>query len=74
MRLICQDFFCVFQVMEELINYLIVKNLEDKDFVCNPNIRVRGAYILAKKQLTKMTEEEKVDLLKKIKNGTDGGT
>tara|TARA_B100000214_G_C23450792_1_gene393663 strand:+ start:280 stop:462 length:183 start_codon:yes stop_codon:yes gene_type:complete len=60
--------------MEELINYLIVKNLEDKDFVCNPNIRVKSAYILAKKQMMKMTEEEKADLLKKIKNGTDGGT
>jgi hypothetical protein len=43
---------------EKVINYLIVKNLEDEDFTTNPYLRVRTAYILAKKEYLKMSAAE----------------
>ena len=53
--------------MEELIiNYLIVKHLEDPNFECHPHIRVRSAYILAKKEYASMSEEQKVNIYNKI--------
>ena len=43
---------------EKVINYLIIKHLEDKDFTAHPHLRVRTAYILAKKEYLKMSVAE----------------
>ena len=65
----CQYFFCVLMFMDErIINYLIVKQLEDENFSAHPHIRIRSAYILAKKEFKRMSEEEK----KKISKYLDG--
>lgn len=57
--------------MEEIMNYLIVKHLQDPNFECNPHIRVRSAYILAKKEYERMSDKEKEKLFNKIKNNYD---
>ena len=51
---------------EKVINYLIVKNLEDKNFSAHPHIRVRTAYILAKKQYLKMSAAEITKIKKEL--------
>lgn len=62
-------FFCVFMIMrEEILNYLIVKNLEDKSFNAHVHQKVKLAYILAKKQYEKLTEEQKQKILEDEKN------
>lgn len=51
---------------EKVINYLIVKNLEDSNFSAHPHIRVRTAYILAKKQYLKMSAAEITQIKKEL--------
>jgi hypothetical protein len=53
---------------EKIIDYLIVKHLNAEDFNYNPNQRIKAAFILAKKEFKKLTEEQKNKLLKKINN------
>lgn len=43
-----------------------MKHLNDKNFKYSPNQRIKSAYILAKKEFAKLTEEEKKAILKKI--------
>ena len=49
---------------EKIINYLIVKKLEDENFSAHPHIRIRSAYILAKKEFKQMSEQEKKKISK----------
>jgi hypothetical protein len=51
---------------ERIINYLIVKHLEDVDFSTHPHLRVRSAYILAKKEYFDMSAAEKTEILNKL--------
>ena len=51
---------------ERIINYLIVKHLEDADFTTHPHLRVRSAYILAKKEYLDMSAAEKTEILNKL--------
>lgn len=51
---------------ERIINYLIVKHLEDADFTAHPHLRVRSAYILAKKEYLDMSAAEKTEILNKL--------
>lgn len=53
---------------EKILNYLIVKHLEDENFESHPHLRVRSAYILAKKEYLTMTQKEKEIILKIIDN------
>ena len=57
---------------ERIINYLIVKHLEDVNFLAHPHSRVRSAYILAKKQYLDMSAVEKEEILNKL-GGNDEG-
>ena len=60
-------FLCVqINMDEKVINYLIVKNLEDRNFSAHPHIRVRTAYILAKKQYLKMSAAEITQIKKEL--------
>ena len=60
-------FLCVqINMDEKVINYLIVKNLEDRNFSAHPHIRVRTAYILAKKQYLKMSAAEITKIKKEL--------
>jgi len=60
-------FLCVLQNMDEkILNYLIVGHLEDEDFESHPHLRVRSAYILAKKEYLNMSKKEKEIILKII--------
>jgi len=62
-------FLCVLQNMDEkILNYLIVRHLKDEDFEPHPHLRVRSAYILAKKEYLNMDEKEKETILKIISN------
>lgn len=56
----CQYFFLrvPIDMDEKVINYLIIKHLEDKDFMAHPHLRIRTAYILAKKEYLKMSAAE----------------
>lgn len=54
---------------EEIINYLIIRHLEDADFSAHPHIRVRSAYILAKKEYKILSEKEKTEIKNKLKKG-----
>ena len=53
---------------EKILNYLIVRHLKDEDFEPHPHLRVRSAYILAKKEYLNMSEKEKETILKIISN------
>lgn len=53
---------------EKIINYLIVKQLNDPRCEGNPHIKVRTAYILARKELAQMTQDQKEQIIKKIKD------
>ena len=62
-------FFSVSMVMrEEILNYLIVKNLEDESFDAHVHQRVKLAYILAKKQYLQLTDEQKQKILEDERN------
>jgi len=50
----------------KIIDYLTLQNLLDRDFQSQPNQRIKSAFILAKKQYKKMSEQEKEEILKKI--------
>ena len=54
---------------ERIINYLIVKHLEDKEFGADPGQRVKSAYILAKKEYKQMSEAEKEEIIKYLNKG-----
>ena len=51
---------------ERIINYLIVKHLEDADFTAHPHLRVRSAYILAKKEYLDISAAKKTEILNKL--------
>jgi hypothetical protein len=57
---------------EKILNYLIVKHLEDENFESHPHLRVRSAYILAKKEYSNMSDKEKQIILKIIGNEDQG--
>ena len=66
-------FLCVLINMDErIVNYLIVKHLEDVDFSAHPHLRVRSAYILAKKQYLDMSAAEKTEILNKLGENDEG--
>ena len=52
----------------KIIDYLTLQNLLDRDFQSQPNQKIKTAFILAKKQYEKLSEEEKREILKKIKS------
>ena len=56
---------------ERIINYLIVKHLEDRDFDAHPHQKVKSAYILAKKEYEKLSEFEKEQIIKYLNQGKD---
>jgi hypothetical protein len=43
----------------KIIDYLTVQIMSDKTLECNPHIRVRTAWILAKKKFLKLSGKEK---------------
>jgi len=53
---------------ERIINYLIVKHLENQDFSAHPHHRVRSAYILAKSEYSNMSESQKQEIIKYLDN------
>ena len=53
-------------IEEKIIDYLTIKLIEDKSFISHPHSRVRSAWMKAKKQFIKLTEEEKESILKII--------
>ena len=53
---------------EKIINYLMIGYLRDPRCEGNHHIRVRSAYILAKKEFQNMSEKEKKRIREKIKN------
>ena len=57
---------------ERIVNYLIVRHLEDVDFSAHPHLRVRSAYILAKKQYLDMSAAEKTEILNKLEGNDEG--
>jgi len=52
----------------KIIDYLTLQNLLDRDFQSQPNQKIKTAFILAKKQYEKLSEEEKREILKKIES------
>jgi len=62
-------FLCVLQSMDErILNYLIVRHLEDESFDAHPHLRVRSAYILAKKEYLNMSDKEREIIANIINN------
>ena len=60
--------FCVFSCMEsEIIDYLTLQNLASEDFDAPMNQRIRSAFIIAKKQYENLTEEQRKEIIKKLK-------
>jgi hypothetical protein len=53
---------------EKIINYLMVRHLRDPRCEGNHHIRIRSAYILAKKEFENISEKERKRIMKKIKN------
>ena len=51
---------------EKIIDHLTMKHLSADEFNPSCNQRIRTAYILAKKDYDKLTEEQKQDILKEI--------
>ena len=67
-------FLCVpINMDEKVINYLIIKHLEDKDFTAHPHLRVRTAYILAKKEYLKMSAAKITQIKKELKERENEG-
>lgn len=54
-------------MQEHIINYLIVKIMKEKTFNVHYAKRARVAWIIAEKQYAKLTEEEKQDIIDKIR-------
>lgn len=52
---------------EEIIDHLTMKHLNAGKFSPSDNQRIRTAHILAKKDYEKLTEEQKQEILEKIK-------
>ena len=52
----------------KIIDYLTLQNLLDRDFQSQPNQRIKTAFILAKKQYKKLSEEDKRKILEKIES------
>jgi len=52
----------------KIIDYLTLQNLLDRDFQSQPNQKIKTAFILAKKQYEKLSEEKKREILKKIES------
>lgn len=57
---------------QNIIDYLTVQIMKDKNFKGNHHCRVRVAWILAKKQYAELSEQEKENIIRKI--GTEGET
>ena len=57
---------------EKILNYLIVRHLEDENLESHTHLRVRSAYILAKKEYSNMSDKEKQIILKIIGNEDQG--
>jgi hypothetical protein len=53
-------------VEQKIIDYLTVEIMNDSKFVCNPHIRVRCAWIEAKKVFDKLNENQKNNILHSI--------
>lgn len=53
---------------EKIINYFMVKYLKDPRFAGSHNIKVRSAYILAKKEFKNMSKKEKEEIRKEIED------
>jgi hypothetical protein len=51
----------------KIINYLILKIMEDEEFEPNPSKRVRSAFIIAQKQYPKLSEQDKELIIEKLK-------
>ena len=67
-------FLCVqINMDEKVINYLIVKHLEDVGFSAHPHLRVRSAYILAKKEYLNMSAAEKTQIKEKLEERENEG-
>ena len=54
-----------------IIDYLTVKAMRSEELKYN-NSKVRSAFLIAKKQYLKLSEDEKQEIIKKI--GADRGT
>ena len=54
-----------------IIDYLTIKAMRREEFK-HDNSKVRSAWIIAKKEYLKLSEEEKQEIIKKI--SADGGT
>ena len=52
----------------KIINYLILKIMEDESFEPNPSKRVRSAWIIAQKQYPKLSEQEKKKIIEELKS------
>ena len=50
-----------------IIDYLTVEIMADKSFKVHYAVRVRAAWALAEKKYETLTEEEKEEIIKKIK-------
>ena len=50
----------------KIINYLILKIMEDDSFEPNPSKRVRSAWIIAQKQYPKLSEQEKKKIIEEL--------
>lgn len=55
-------------VESKIIDYLTLEILKNKEFELNPTRRIRSAFIEAKKQFKKMSQEDKDLIIKKIKS------
>jgi len=51
----------------DIIDYLTLQNLVSEDFDAPMNQRIRCAFIIAKKQYENLTEEQRKEIIKKIK-------
>ena len=53
-------------INNKIIDFLTLKIMSDKDFECNPHMRVRAAWILAKKQFEEMNDEDKLEIVEQL--------
>tara|TARA_Y100001938_G_C7977290_1_gene372441 strand:+ start:653 stop:847 length:195 start_codon:yes stop_codon:yes gene_type:complete len=60
--------------VEKIINYLILKEIEDLSEDQNPNTIMKIAFIKSRKKFDKLSKKDKEAILKIIENGADGGT
>jgi len=57
---------------EKIMNYLTLKRLLDREFQSQPNQRIKSAYLLARKDYDKLTEDQKKEIITKIENDEGG--